>query len=60
MDTRSFASGEVLMRYRRSALNPPHVKAVPPAILRQMRPPAGEPMPGREEADEVEVPFADT
>jgi dihydrofolate reductase len=59
MDTRSFASGEVLMRYRRSALNPPHVKAVQPAILRPMRTPPGDPMPGREEAAEVEVPFAD-
>jgi dihydrofolate reductase len=47
LDTRCFATGEVLMRYRHSALNPPRVKAIPPAITRHLRPPE-ENMPARE------------
>jgi dihydrofolate reductase len=38
LDTRSFATGEVLMRYRRSALSPPRLKTMPPAITRHWRP----------------------
>jgi len=53
LDTRSFATGEVLMRYRRSALNPPRVKAIPPAITRHLRPPE-EDVPARE-PEEVAV-----
>jgi len=53
LDTRSFATGEVLMRYRRSALNPPRVKAIPPAITRHLRP-QEENVPVRE-PEEVEI-----
>ncbi|HWA43790.1 MAG TPA: dihydrofolate reductase family protein [Hypericibacter adhaerens] len=48
IDTRSFATGEVLMRYRRSALNPPRPKAIPPAITRHLRHQAEEAAPARE------------
>jgi dihydrofolate reductase len=54
LDTRSFATGEVLMRYRRSALNPPRVKAIPPAIMRHLRQPNEAVVAGRE-PEEVEV-----
>lgn len=48
IDTRSFATGEVLMRYRRSALNPPRPKAIPPAITRHLRHQQEEAVPARE------------
>jgi dihydrofolate reductase len=54
LDTRCFASGEVLMRYRRSALSPPRLKAIPPAITRHLRPAETEPVASRER-DEVEI-----
>lgn len=54
LDTRSFATGEVLMRYRRSALNPPRVKAIPPAIMRHLRQPNEAVVAGRE-PEEIEV-----
>ena len=46
VDTRSFATGEVLMRYRQGALGSPRLKAVPPAIMRHLRMQAGETVPG--------------
>ena len=48
LDTRSFATGEVLMRYRRSALAPARVKAIPPAITRHLRQSEEEARPSRE------------